>query len=203
MGEDASRRQQVTPHLPLSLWLGQCCAVLSPILTQTCVCKTCAHVCVCLRGCVLHGAKSDLCVHVCAVTVRVGLERECYDINLLGTGSAVCWHVSPFHADNVKYLSAGVCVCVCPPRELEEEQIIFITFSKKKKSRTTSFDCNISNLFPNSVCSVVFCLWDDSHESWQEVKWDNMDKFKLLKGLLCASSLANLNLPVHFLCAAG
>lgn len=48
---------------------------------------------------------TDLCVCVCMGLVG----RECYDINLLGTDSAVCWHVSSFHADNVKYLSTGGC----------------------------------------------------------------------------------------------
>lgn len=44
-----------------------------------------------------------MCPRVCAVL------RVFYDFKLLGTGSALCWHVSSFHADNVKYLSTGVC----------------------------------------------------------------------------------------------
>lgn len=46
---------------------------------------------------------------ICVCDCVHGAGRECYDTNLLGTGSAVCWHVSLFHADNVKYLSTGVC----------------------------------------------------------------------------------------------
>lgn len=109
MGVDASRRQQVAPHLRLSLWLGQCCAAPSLKLTQTCVCK---RVC----GCVfVH------CVFMCGAVGYAGLRligvcdcvrravRECCNINLLGTESAACWHLPLFHADNVKYLSTGVC----------------------------------------------------------------------------------------------
>ena len=85
-----------------------------------CVCALCvclwACVCLCVCACVCYaGAKSNLCVcaHVCVCVSESdcvhAAGRECYDINLLGTGSAVCWHVPPFHADNVKYLSTGVC----------------------------------------------------------------------------------------------
>lgn len=55
----------------------------------------------------LRGAKSSTSVSVFDCACEAG--RECYDINLLGTGTALCWHVPPFHADNVKYLSTGVC----------------------------------------------------------------------------------------------
>lgn len=60
--------------------------------------------------CVCSGALCYAGLSLSRVCVSVhAAGGECYDINLLGTGSALCWHVSPYHADNVKYLSTGVC----------------------------------------------------------------------------------------------
>lgn len=61
-GRRCIRRQQVTPHLALSLWLGRCCAALSRILTQTCV-----FVCVVVGACVpVHKAVCYAHRFVCA-----------------------------------------------------------------------------------------------------------------------------------------
>ena len=66
-GGDASRRQRVTPHLPLSLWLGQCCAALSLMLTQTCVCKhEWVDVCLCIV-CLFVSLCVSVCMCVCVL----------------------------------------------------------------------------------------------------------------------------------------
>lgn len=88
---------------PLTLIRTVLCSAKSHTNTNLCVCvRCCGRVRACSQG-------SVLCTQIC-VCVCMGLVgRECYDINLLGTDSAVCWHVSSFHADNVKYLSTGGC----------------------------------------------------------------------------------------------
>lgn len=101
---------------PLALIGTALCCTKSRTDTNLCVCvcmrawiRVRASVCLFGSPCVAEGL--SLCLSVC-VRARGSVHgSECYDINLLGTGSALCWHVSPSHADNVKYLSTGVCCC--------------------------------------------------------------------------------------------
>ncbi|MEQ2207833.1 hypothetical protein XENOCAPTIV_019393 [Xenoophorus captivus] len=99
---------------PLTLIRTALCWAKSHTDTNLCMLNMCMGDC--LLGCAICTAKSDFCVFVCERERERERNRdymhrawrECCNINLLGMGSAVCWHVTLFHTDNVKYLSTGV-----------------------------------------------------------------------------------------------